>query len=65
MEVNVYTYSNSVPDGGEWLASCSGCFVSGESATSTHGIGDWVGPADVMDVAGRRKIPLTIAGIKP
>jgi hypothetical protein len=37
-------FLTSVLGGGEWSASLSGYFISGERAMSTHWIRDWVDP---------------------
>jgi len=40
--------------GGEWSASCTGCFTPRERASSTHWIGGWVGPRDILDAVVKR-----------
>jgi len=35
--------------GGEWSASCPGCFTPMESAPGAHWIGGWVGPRALLD----------------
>jgi hypothetical protein len=42
--------------GGEWSASCPGCFIPGERAPGTHLIGGWVGPRTHLDDLEKRKI---------
>lgn len=36
VEVEVHSFLNSVPGGGEWLASRPGCFTPRERAPATH-----------------------------
>jgi len=45
----MYASLTSALDGGEWSASCPGCF--------THRIGGWVSPRASLDMVMRRKIP--------
>jgi hypothetical protein len=47
----------SALDGGEWSASRPNHFTPRERAPSTHWIGGWVGPRDVLDAVVKRKIP--------
>jgi len=42
--------------GGEWSASCTGCFTPRERAPDTHWIGGWVGPRTSLDAFVKRKI---------
>jgi hypothetical protein len=39
VEVWLHAFLTSALDGGEWSASCHGCFTPGERAYSTHWIG--------------------------
>jgi hypothetical protein len=43
-------------NGGEWSASCPGCFTPRERAPGTHWIGGWVGPRAILDMVVKRKI---------
>jgi hypothetical protein len=55
-----YSFTHSLIlalDGGEWSASCPGCFTPRERAPGTHWIGDWVGPRAILDTVVKRKIP--------
>jgi hypothetical protein len=46
---------------GEWSASHSGRFTSGEIDPGTHWIGGWVGPrVDLDDVVGENLVPTGI-----
>jgi len=47
----------SALDGGEWSASCPGCFTHSKRAPGTHCIGGWVGPRASLDMVVKRKIP--------
>jgi hypothetical protein len=38
-------------DNGEWSASRSGLFTSGETGASTHWTGGWMGPRTGLDAA--------------
>jgi len=42
---------------GEWSASCSGCFTSGERAPGTHWIGGSVGLRAILDMVTEIKHP--------
>jgi hypothetical protein len=44
-------------DGGEWSASCPGCFTPKERAPRTHWVGGWVGPRAILDAVVKIKIP--------
>jgi hypothetical protein len=44
-------------DGGEWSASCPGCFAAGERALGTPWIGGWMSPRAILDTVVKRKIP--------
>jgi len=44
----------SALDRGEWSASQSGRFTSGERTPSTHWIGGWVGSRSCLDVVKKR-----------
>jgi hypothetical protein len=46
----------SALDGGEWSASCPGCFTPRERASNTHWTGGWVGPRALLDELVKRKI---------
>jgi hypothetical protein len=50
-------YLTSALDGGEWSASRPGRFTPKEIALSTHWIGGWVGPRDVLDAVVKRIRP--------
>jgi hypothetical protein len=50
------TFLTSALDGGEWSASNSYRFASGERALSTHSIGGWVGPRTGLGGMEKRKI---------
>jgi hypothetical protein len=43
------TLLTSALDGGEWSVPLSGCFIPRETATITHCIGNWEGPAASLD----------------
>jgi hypothetical protein len=47
----------SAVDGGEWSASCPGCYTSRERALCIHWTGGWVRPIAVLNAAVKRKIP--------
>jgi len=51
----------SALDGGEWSASHSGRFISGETTPGTYWIGGWVGPRVGLDRVPEEKSELTIA----
>jgi len=44
-----------MPGGGEWSASCPGCFTARERVPSTHLIGGLVGPSAFPDTVEKRK----------
>jgi hypothetical protein len=50
MEVQLHAFLTSAPYGGQWLASCPGRFITGERASVTHWIGDWMGRRADVDV---------------
>jgi hypothetical protein len=52
-------FLTSTLDGGEWSASRSCRFTSGERARSTHLIGGWVGPRVGLDAVKKRKIVIS------
>jgi hypothetical protein len=60
-EVHVFLTSTLV--GGEWSASRSGRFTSGERAPSTYWIGGWVGPRTGLDDIEKRKF-LALPGLE-
>jgi hypothetical protein len=47
----------SALDGGEWLASRPGRFVTREETSGTRWIGGWMGPRAVLDAVVTIKIP--------
>jgi hypothetical protein len=47
----------SALDGGEWSASCPGCFTPRERAPCTHWIGGWADPRAILNAVVKRKIP--------
>jgi hypothetical protein len=55
-EVHLHAFALTI-DGGEWLASRSGCFTPRERAPGTHWIGGWVGYRAGLDTVVKRKIP--------
>jgi hypothetical protein len=57
-------FLTSTLDGGEWSASCPGCFTPGERSPGTHFIGGWVGPRACSDAVEKRKI-LPLPGFEP
>jgi hypothetical protein len=52
-------------DGGEWLASCTGCFTSRVRAPGTHWTGGWVGLKAILDMVVKRKIPSPCQELNP
>jgi hypothetical protein len=49
--------------GGEWSASCSGCFTRVERASGTHSIEGWMDPRAGLDDVEKRKF-LTLLGLE-
>jgi len=49
VELQHHAFLTSALDGGEWLASRSGRFTSGERTFGTHWVGGWVGPRAGLD----------------
>jgi len=47
----------TIPDGGEWSASCLGCFTPGEKTAGTHWIRGWVCPRAGQDTLAKRINP--------
>jgi hypothetical protein len=54
VDEKIHVFSTSVLVAGEWLASRSGRFTSGERVPRIHGIGDWVDPRAGLDVVEKR-----------
>jgi hypothetical protein len=48
-------FLTSIIDGGEWSASWPGRFTARERVTSTHCIGDWMGPRLGIDAAEKKE----------
>jgi len=63
VEVYLHAFLTSALDEGEYLALCPSCFTPGESASSTHWIGGWVGPRATLDTEAK-KILLPLLRIK-
>jgi hypothetical protein len=51
------SFMTSVPDVGEWLASCPSSIIPGERANGTHWMGGWMGPRVGLESVEKRKIP--------
>jgi hypothetical protein len=49
VDVQIHIFLTSALVGGEWSASGTGHFTSGERIPYTHWIGDWVGPRTDLD----------------
>jgi hypothetical protein len=60
MEVELHAFLNSALDGGEWSASCPGCFTTGGRALCTHWTGGWVGLRAGLDTVAKRKDPIIL-----
>jgi hypothetical protein len=60
MELQLHSFLISAIDGGEWLVSRSGRFISGETAVGTHWIGGWVGPRAGLEAVVKRRIPFLV-----
>jgi hypothetical protein len=54
-----------VLDGGEWLASSTSRFASGETARGAYCVGDWVGPKGGLDFLKKRKISCPCLELNP
>jgi hypothetical protein len=61
VNVQIHIFLTSALAGGEWSASRSGRFTSGERAAGTHWIGGWVYPRAGLDAVEKR-IFLTLQG---
>jgi len=54
VKVQFHAFLTSAQDGGEWSASCSGGFTSGENAHDTH----WMGLRAGLDAVRDLKLSL-------
>jgi hypothetical protein len=63
VDIQTHIFLASALVGGEWSASCLGCFTSGERAPSTHWIGGWVDPRASLDDVEKRNF-LTLPELK-
>jgi hypothetical protein len=62
VKIQIHIVLTSALVGGEWSASRSCHFTSGERATGTHWIGGWVDPRASLDDVEKRKF-LNLPGL--
>jgi hypothetical protein len=62
VDVQIHIFLTLALVGGEWSASCAGCFAPGETAPRTHWI-VWVDPRVGMDDVEKRKF-FTLPGLE-
>jgi hypothetical protein len=66
VHVKIHIFLTSVLTGGEWSASCPGCFTPEEEAPGIHWIGGWVDPrADLDNVENRKFLTLPELELRP
>jgi hypothetical protein len=53
-----WTYCSTILDLTKWSASCTNCFIPGESAPGTHWIEGWVGPRAGLGTRHPARSPL-------
>jgi hypothetical protein len=54
VHVEIHVFLTSALVGGEWSASRSGSFTTGEGTSGPHWIGGWVSPRAGLDTTGTR-----------
>jgi hypothetical protein len=63
VDVSIDIFLTSALAGGEWSTSRPGRFTSGERASGTHWIGDWVDSRAGLDDVEKRKF-MTLPGLE-
>jgi hypothetical protein len=62
VEVQLHVLLTLALDGGEWSASCPGCFTPEKIVPSCHWIGGWVGSRPNLDAV---EMSWTLLGVEP